>query len=245
MNALTLAIAAGIGAGLLAIPHCALMCGPLAAFACRGSTESAKVSQRFYLHQLGRLLGYVLVGALVGGLGARVAQLLPVRYTAAVLSWWFAAALAFAALRAWRATTPRSPAVVTLRRKNTLVTNVFARIARHPFLVGTATALLPCGAFYSALLLAAGTTSATNGGVLMASFALASGPGLAGAVWMAGRARGLFGARSTKVLAAALAVGAIVMIVRPIPLLLSAEPRCPACAVREQAGPSLVVVANH
>lgn len=235
MNALVLAVLAGGGAGLLAIPHCALMCGPLAAFACRGSSHGSNVAPRFLLHQAGRLVAYVLLGVLVGALGARVVSLLPVRYASAILSWWFALALGLAALRAWRATAQRKAVTVSLRRKNELFANVFVRIARHPLLVGSATALLPCGALYSALLLAAGTVSPTSGGGLMAAFAIASGPGLGAAVWVSRNARVALGANTMKVFAVTLLIGAIAMIARPIPLLLRGEPRCPACAVRDQA----------
>lgn len=235
MNALILAMLAGGGAGLLAIPHCALMCGPLAAFACRRSQEGSNVAPRFLLHQTGRLVAYVLLGAIVGALGSRIVSLLPVRYVSAILSWWFALVLGLAAVRAWRATTQRKALTVSIRQKNSLFSNVFVRIARHPLLVGTATALLPCGALYSALLLAAGTVSPISGGVLMAAFAIASGPGLGAAVWVSRNARVALGANTMKIFAVALLIGAIAMIARPIPVLLRGEPRCPACAVRELA----------
>ncbi|MFW6051691.1 MAG: sulfite exporter TauE/SafE family protein, partial [Myxococcota bacterium] len=90
-------LAAGAAAGLASVPHCAAMCGPLAAYACaRGGGRGAPA-----WYQLGRTASYGALGALAGGLGHAVTGGLSHAAVGWVLSWAMAAALGLAAWRLW------------------------------------------------------------------------------------------------------------------------------------------------
>jgi sulfite exporter TauE/SafE len=68
------AIATGGLAGLVSIPHCVAMCGPYAAFACTARRRSSGTTAPFLA---GRGVGYVFLGAIVGGSGGLAVGWLP------------------------------------------------------------------------------------------------------------------------------------------------------------------------
>lgn len=224
-----LAIATGAAAGLASVPHCAGMCGPLAAFA-GGSGARAQLR-----YQGGRLASYAALGALAGASGGILGDALPARWGSALLSFGLALALALAALRLWgaegRGARGAGLGLVPLGREKrpaTLVERAFARVPRHPFALGVASALLPCGALYAAALAAAGSGTALFGAASMMTFALVSGVGLAAVGAVASRVREMIAGGAdarflSRVLATALLVGAIVLVVRPI-VALGDEP---------------------
>jgi hypothetical protein len=92
-------------------------------------------------------------------------------------------------------------------------------------LVGAVSGLLPCGALYSAVLIASSAGSAAWGAVSMAAFAAASGVGLLGAGLVSRAARSV-GAR--RVLGLALVLGAVLVVARPLAQVLApdASPSC-------------------
>jgi hypothetical protein len=213
-------LATGVMAGLAAAPHCAGMCGPIAAFACSGG---GRVRGAPWRYQLGRMSSYALAGAAVGHAGSFVTATLPGAWTSAVLSWSLAAVMAFAAWRLWRvgrpAGTPSASPTVPLRRKPSKPSRIgrlLARLGQTPYLLGFLTALLPCGALAAALLLAAGTGAAVGGGLVMGSFAVGSSVGLLGAAWLATLLRRRRRPVAVRALAVALMVGSVLLAVRPV-----------------------------
>jgi sulfite exporter TauE/SafE len=218
------AFGAGALAGLASSAHCAGMCGPLAAHACRarggtGAWEGAVA------YQGGRLLAYPALGALAGGLGHGLTLALPERVVQALLSWSLAVALGVASWRAFRASRPadasssRSSAPVALGhapRRPSLAERLFARTLDAPFALGVVTALLPCGALATGLLVAAGSGAPTAGALAMMGFALASGPALLVAAFALDRVAREAGPGGLRLAALALALGAVVLAVRPL-----------------------------
>jgi hypothetical protein len=89
-------------------------------------------------------------------------------------------------------------------------------LPRDAALVGALTALLPCGALYAGLAIAAGTGDPLGGAVAMAAFALASGLGVLGASAVAQRLRTLQRPAALRVLAVVLALGGLVLALRPV-----------------------------
>jgi sulfite exporter TauE/SafE len=73
----------------------------------------------------------------------------------------------------------------------------------------------PCGALYAALLVAAGTASPWAGAGAMLGFALTSSLALGALGWVA-RLSSTMDLHTRRVLGAALVVGAIVLVVRPL-----------------------------
>ena len=171
----TLGAPALLLAGLAASPHCALMCGPMAALGGRGlATGSPR--QALLLTQAGRVLGYATLGALAGASGQWLMQLLPALATGRLLQ--AAAAVASLALGLW-----------LLLGKGRLAGCCASRSGASlpPLLRGLLWAALPCGVLYAVLLLAMLTASARDGALLAGAFALGGAPLLALIGWLGAR----------------------------------------------------------
>ena len=169
--------------GLAGGPHCVAMCGA----ACAGMGQVAGTHQNRALlsFQLGRWLGYSLMGGLaafsvqaLGWLTVESAALRP------VWSMLHVAAVVLGLLLIWQAKQP-----VWLDQS---AQQLWARIRRlnanlgkiAPMAVGALWALMPCGLLYSALMVAALTGNVLDGALTMASFALGSGVSLGMAPWL-------------------------------------------------------------
>jgi sulfite exporter TauE/SafE len=160
--------------GLAGGPHCIAMCG--AACAGIGQAAAPRTQAGLLLFQLGRLIGYGLLGLLaaasmqgLGWLSVHAAALRPV---------WImihAAAIVIGL------------ALLILARQPLWLDNgarrVWARVRAGvvrwglaaPLAIGAAWALMPCGLLYSALMVAALAGRAMNGAAVMLLFAAGSG----------------------------------------------------------------------
>ncbi|MFM7003904.1 MAG: sulfite exporter TauE/SafE family protein [Limnohabitans sp.] len=169
--------------GLAGGPHCIAMCG--AACAGMGQVAGAHQNRALLSFQLGRWLGYSLMGGLaafsvqaLGWLTVESAALRP------VWSMLHVAAVVLGLLLIWQAKQP-----VWLDQS---AQQLWARIRRlnanlgkiAPMAVGALWALMPCGLLYSALMVAALTGNVLDGALTMASFALGSGVSLGMAPWL-------------------------------------------------------------
>jgi sulfite exporter TauE/SafE len=185
-------LGAAAAAGLVSSTHCAAMCGPLAATTCGRSDRHAVRPALSYMG--GRFVSYGIVGALAGAFGSGLVRSIGTEHVHQVAAVGVAAGLVLAAVRMLRAAPP-APELVPLRRAREEARPVMVRpSSARGLLVGLATGLLPCGALATGLLLAASTTSAWAGSLVMLAFALASAPGLL-AVVMAGNLLQRFGDR--------------------------------------------------
>lgn len=171
--------------GLLAgISHCAGMCGPLvSAFVLQRRQQRAEVTSPLLIFQLGRLTTYVLLGLLVGALGAAV------RLTVVAQGWQSAMSIGIGLLMLvaginllgwWPAHFTLLPARLLYR-----VNGWIRRTLRQPhlaanFALGLSNGLLPCAAVYTVLLLAATTGDALRGALTMFIFGLGTLPALLG-----------------------------------------------------------------
>ncbi len=181
-------------ASLLGSVHCAAMCG---AFTCLYSPADA--TRTWHTHASyngGRLVSYVLLGALAGVAGARVndvGHLAGVGQLAAVVAgvlmilWAGSAIGATVGLRV-----PVTLAPEWARRfiGQLLVAGRDRRPAARAMLIGLLTTLLPCGWLYTFVVVAGGTGSALAGAGVMMAFWVGTVPALV--VIGAGAAR-LFG----------------------------------------------------
>jgi sulfite exporter TauE/SafE len=117
---------------------------------------------------------------------------------------------------------------VTLRAKEeepkpSVISRALGELGRHPFFVGLGTALLPCGALAAAVLIAASTGSTVLGSLSMLAFALVSGFGLVTATWAFERFARSPKPGTARVLAAVLALGAILFVIRPVHALRTGD----------------------
>ena len=178
----SLAISAAL-MGLLGGPHCVAMCGA----ACAGIAQATAQRSWWTLtqFQLGRVVGYALLGALaassVQGLGWLTTQ------SAALRPLWSLLHLGVAALGLlllWKSQQPvwLDRAARHLWRK--VSGWVQGRPNSVPLLIGVVWALLPCGLLYSALLLASLSASAWSGAAAMAAFALGTAVSMTVGPWL-------------------------------------------------------------
>ncbi len=169
--------------GLAGGPHCVAMCGA----ACAGIGQSSKgVKHRsLWLFQLGRLLGYSAMGSFaamsmqgLGWLGINFAAIRPVWTMIHV------AAALMGLMLVWRARQP----VWIEKTARYIWTGVRHFTGSHangaPLVLGLAWTFIPCGLLYSALLVAALTSSPIEGASVMALFALGSGISLLAGPWL-------------------------------------------------------------
>ena len=169
--------------GLAGGPHCVAMCG--AACAGIGRSSTGTNTRSMWIFQAGRVLGYSAMGAVaaasmqgLGWLSVHSAALRP------VWTLFHVAAALLGLMLLWQA---RQPVWLEdgARKIWSRVRSVTqGSVGAAPLLLGVLWALLPCGLLYSALLVAALSSSALEGAAVMALFALGSsvslmaGPGL-------------------------------------------------------------------
>lgn len=206
MSGALLAIGAGAALGVASIPHCVGMCGPIAG-ACSSSARSG------FSYQAARLIAYSSLGALAAY------ALLPLReaLSGGTTAWIFAAITALALLlSAYRISRLRETGATKLVPAASLTRAKKRSQLALPIGLGLITGLLPCGALYGAFAVAATAGDPASGALGMASFALASSPGLIfsqGLLRLLAHRRAAFG---RTVLIGALIAGAIFVLLRPL-----------------------------
>ena len=175
--------------GLVGGPHCVAMCG--AACAGIGQAAGAHRNSAILTFQLGRILGYSILGGLAAaslqGLGWLTVQSAALR---PVWSLFHVAAIVLGLVLLWQA---RQPVwLEATGRKVWARARAFAAGwgGGAPLILGTLWALLPCGLLYSALLVAAMAGSALNGALVMALFALGTSVTMTAGPWLWLRLRG-------------------------------------------------------
>ncbi len=169
--------------GLAGGPHCVAMCG--AACAGIGQLAGQQQNRALFSFQVGRWLGYTLMGALaafgvqaLGWLTVESAALRP------VWSMLHVAAVVLGLLLVWQA---KQPVWLdqSAQRLWSQVRKLNANLGKvAPVAVGALWALMPCGLLYSALMVAALTGNVWEGALTMACFALGSGVSLGFAPWL-------------------------------------------------------------
>jgi uncharacterized protein len=169
--------------GLAGGPHCIAMCG--AACAGIGRSSTGTNTRSMWIFQTGRVLGYSALGGLaaasmqgLGWLSVHSAALRPV---------WTLFHVAAALLGLMLLLQARQPVWLEdgARKVWSRVRSITKGSAgAAPLLLGVLWSLLPCGLLYSALLVAALTSSALEGAAVMALFALGSSVSLMAGPWL-------------------------------------------------------------
>jgi sulfite exporter TauE/SafE len=184
--------------GLLGGVHCVAMCGGIVTTLTLGLAPERRRGVAAQLpfqlgYNLGRIAGYSIVGALMGGLGALLMQSLALQWAqrglyalAAVLmialglylgGWWRGLAyVERAGAVLWRRLEPIGRRLLPIRSW------------WQAFGVGLVWAWLPCGLVYSVLILALSAGGPLHGALLMLAFGLGTLPNLLGIGLLAGAA---------------------------------------------------------
>jgi sulfite exporter TauE/SafE len=185
-----LTIGAALLAGLLGGAHCAAMCGGIAtgfqALAKRPGWTSAVESN------LGRVAGYVLAGAIAGGLGQGIVRIARVEWLAIGARMLVGAVLVLAALRLSGLLGPRrgfagagSGMWTWLRPLQARLLPIDSRPKR--IAAGMLWGWLPCGLSTTLLAAAWFQASAANGALTMAAFGLGTLPVMLPLTWSGAR----------------------------------------------------------
>lgn len=175
--------------GLVTSVHCVAMCGGIMLTQTVEGLD--RVSRRAYnspgnpgirwgdirpafLYNGGRLLSYVLAGALIGGLGGVLAYGPSARGALLVAVGILVVLFGLRML----GIAPAFPATFSQRLPAALLRSPLRRMlaSRKSLIVGLATGLMPCGALASMWLCAASSGSAGAGAAAMAAFALGTMP---------------------------------------------------------------------
>lgn len=180
--------------GLAGGPHCVAMCGA----ACAGIGQSAGThkTRAMWTFQAGRVLGYSILGGVAAasmqGVGWLTVQSAALRPAWTMLH---IAALLLGLMLLWQAKQPvwleagARRLWASVRRMAPGGSNGSLGSAA-PLVVGTLWAFLPCGLLYSALLVAALTSSVVDGAAVMALFALGTSVSMMAGPWLWMRLRG-------------------------------------------------------
>jgi uncharacterized protein len=165
--------AAAFIAGLVTSLHCAGMCGPLACslMPVRGDRSSAQTVSTVY--HVSRLTGYVVLGALAGGMGRAPLLWISQSY----LRWlpWVLVLFFVALALRWDRHLPKIAALGRFTWKLQSWMRGRSRVEAAAAL-GFATPLLPCGPLYFIVALALLSGSALRGVEVMLAFGLGTVP---------------------------------------------------------------------
>ncbi len=183
MTELLPVLAAAFVTGFLGSAHCVGMCGGISGlFAVSASVTSLRSQMpKAITYNLGRLLSYAILGALVALLGKTTVGIIPkitapVRLASGILiilvglqlafGWRILAPLENAGAKVWKRIAPAAKGLVPVET----VTQALG--------LGLIWGWLPCGLVYSVLLLAATTTETISGALVMIAFGLGTMPAM-------------------------------------------------------------------
>lgn len=176
-------------AGLLGSGHCLVMCGGIATALAPHRDQPGAQTWLPLLYQLGRILGYSSVGALVGAIGLAAGAGLGsqwlrwgdvLRLAASVVVILIGLNLAFGGSpsAAWRRWPERIGASLWRRVFSKLGRKLPQRPVPRALVVGLLWGWMPCGLVYSALLAAAVSGGGLSGAVTMCAFGVGTLPAM-------------------------------------------------------------------
>ena len=160
--------------GLVGSVHCVGMCGPLALAVPFASCQESRQNLARVLYNVGRIVTYALIGAIVGALGQ--AFVLP------GLQRWISVGgglLIIALFASSRPSVLRTPLTQGVDRLKRLFASLLAkRSLRSVFALGLLNGLLPCGLVYVAAAAAAASAHPVDGFCQMAAFGFGTTPAM-------------------------------------------------------------------
>lgn len=183
-------VIAGLLLGLSSSLHCLAMCSGIAASLCLAATSNDARPRRdvfvaTLLIQSGRISGYMIAGAIVGGVGSGVFGSLDRSVMNAVLRWGAAASLGWIGF-SMICSQPLPRVFCRIASFVGDLMNAIGKAVRLPwsgalFLSGAVWGFLPCAMVYAALFYAMLSASWLGGAVVMLGFGVGTLPPLVGA----------------------------------------------------------------
>lgn len=218
-------------ASLLGSAHCVGMCGPFALIASAQRDQAAGRISRWPIvnYHLGRLIVYVIIGALFGLLGQTLdfgASLAGVQRGATMAAGIGMITVGMIAIgKQFGLRLPLPDAGKPLHR---LSSKLFAKTkhlkpTRRALMMGMMTSVMPCGWLYAFAIAAGGTGSIGLGMLTMSAFWLGSVPLLATVMVGATSLFGKFQARLPLVMSMALVVVGLITLVVRVPVVVGQD----------------------
>lgn len=169
--------------GLIGAEHCMAMCGGLSSLLTINPSSAAPVPSTLFFYNIGRIISYMIFGALIGGVTASISQLANLNYSLIWLRllaatvmiilglyigrWWFGLLkIERLGQKLWQLISPLGRKFLPLR------------YSWHALPFGFIWGWLPCGLVYSILTWAAVSGSALSGGLIMGAFGLGTLPAM-------------------------------------------------------------------
>ncbi|HBK55560.1 MAG TPA: sulfite exporter TauE/SafE family protein [Xanthomonadales bacterium] len=207
-----LTLSAALLAGVMGGVHCAAMCGGVAAGIAAGSVPNPPLRIAL-LANLGRIIGYSLAGAVVGGFGAGLLALFRIEGLALGLRMAVGIVLILAAIRLLdsrgRLAFLAAPGALLWRTMAPLHRRLLpARTPARVFALGLLWGWLPCGLSATLLTAAWFSAEALSGAAIMAAFGLGTLPIMLPLTWSGARLATWLARRAFRVTAAAAIAGA-------------------------------------
>ncbi len=163
-------------ASLAGSAHCISMCGGLA-------IATAKSRKRAVLYHFGRLLGYLGLGALAGGLGSQVlSESIEFQWLSLSSAFLLGIGFVLGGVQVWRGKTPHLPWI-----PQRLFHRIYRRTQGNALTTGLLSSFLPCGWLHSFVLGAVTTRSVGLGAGFLLMFWLGTLPALSATPWMTHR----------------------------------------------------------
>ncbi len=164
--------------GLLTSVHCVAMCGGICLSQCIGKGEDSSATGKYaalrpaILYNLGRVISYTVIGAIVGALGSVISLSGSFRGMMQILAGIFMVIMALNMLKvfpALRKITPRMPKIIAKK--------IYAlKKSRSPLYVGILNGLMPCGPLQAMQIYALSTGSPIRGAFSMFLFGIGTLP---------------------------------------------------------------------
>lgn len=168
-----------LAASVLGSVHCAAMCG---AFTCLYARPGTVAWRGHAAYHGGRLLSYLSLGLIAGGVGARVndlGRLAGIGRAAAIVAGILIVVWALDAIAAsmgMRSRLTHAPEWMQRAMGRVLLAGRDAGATGRALLVGLVTTLLPCGWLYTFVAVAGGTGSSIGGAAVMGVFWIGTVP---------------------------------------------------------------------
>jgi sulfite exporter TauE/SafE len=163
--------------GLLGgVGHCVGMCSPFVLMVSRryaGDTRPTWVAQAWY--HAGRVTTYMLLGTVAGAMGlalGAVGNMVGLQQAALILAGVMLVIWSLAVL------TDVGPRILSTSWLSRLVSRLGARMPAHPFTLGLALGLLPCGLVYTAVVGAIAQGGLVDGALALLVFGAGTAPAL-------------------------------------------------------------------
>ena len=173
-------ILAGFAFGFVGSLHCIGMCGPIVLALPAGNQGMLRYTLGRLLYNLGRVLTYTVMGAVIGLVGAGLSlrllqQDLSIIAGASIVVVFFVGQIARLSLPF-----PRSLGSMLLKLQGAIASLLRESALPSLFFLGILNGLLPCGFVYLAITAAAVSADVVQGMLFMAGFGLGTVPAMVG-----------------------------------------------------------------